>query len=448
LLNEPTLTKHSNRLLSLDAFRGITITGMILVNNPGTWQAVYPPLRHAIWNGWTPTDFIFPFFLFIVGVAIVYAFANRQASGVTSKVLYLKIVKRMILLFILGLYLSAFRAIPPLVWKVFGGLFLICGAVYHIIRNTIAIEKQIGYLKICKWIMAMLILISSLSAVHGLDLATMRILGVLQRIAITYFIASIIFLNTGIKGQAWFAVGFLTIYWIIMKVIPVPGQGAGRLALMIDPITQQTSMGNLAWWIDSRLLAGHTWSGAPVAGFDPEGILSTIPAISTVLGGVLTGHWLRTDKNDYEKVSGLFVFGIIALVLGQILAIWFPINKNLWSPSYAVFMTGIALLFLGICYWLIDIHGFQRWSRPFIIFGSNAITVYILSSLCARALIYWWKVTGPGGQPQALKTFLFEKFFAVWLTPVNASLLWAICYVLAWYGVVWILYKKRIFITI
>jgi len=447
-MSEPTLLKKSNRLISLDAFRGITIAGMIMVNNPGTWGAIYPPLRHCAWNGWTPTDFIFPFFLFIVGVAIVYAFANRQASGASTVSLYLKILKRTVLLFVIGLYLSAFKEIPPTALKVFGSLFLICWAAYLIIRYTVKAEPRPGYLKICKWALIVLALILAASALKGVNFSTLRIPGVLQRIAITYCLASIIVLNTGIKGQAWFAFGFLAVYWILMKLVPVPGHGAGMLAMITDPATNQNTMGNLAWWIDSKLLAGHTWSGAPAAGFDPEGILSTIPAISSVLCGVLTAHWLKTNKNDYEKVTGLFAFGIIGLVLGEIMSIWFPINKNLWSPSYTVFMAGMALLFLGMCYWLIDIRGYKGWAQPFVIFGSNAITVYSLSGLCARALIYWWKAPGPEGTPIALKTFLYNNYFQTWLALMNASLLWAICYILIWFVVALVLYKKKIFIKI
>ncbi len=447
-MSEPTLLKKSNRLISLDAFRGITIAGMIMVNNPGSWSAIYPPLRHAAWNGWTPTDFIFPFFLFIVGVAIVYAFANRQATGATTVAVYLKILKRTVLLFAIGLYLSAFKGIPPKALLVFGSLFLICWAAYLIIRYTVKSETQSSLLNIFKWAMIILALILAVSALKGVDFSTLRIPGVLQRIAITYCIASIIVLNTGIKAQAWFAFGFLAVYWILMKYIPVPGHGAGVLTLLVDPVTNQNVMGNLAWWLDSKLLAGHTWSSAPAAGFDPEGILSTIPAITTVLCGVLTAHWLKTNKNDYEKVTGLFAFGIIGLVLGEIISIWFPINKNLWSPSYTIFMAGMALLFLGMCYWLIDIRGYKAWSRPFVIFGSNAITVYVLSSLTARALIFWWKVPGPEGTPIALKTFLYNNYFQSWLAPMNSSLLWAVCYILIWFGLAIILYKKKIFIKL
>ncbi len=439
--------KKSKRLISLDAFRGITIAGMILVNNPGSWEFIYPPLRHARWHGWTPTDFIFPFFLFIVGVAIVYAFANRMKSNASPAALYLKILKRTVLLFVIGLYLSAFKTFPPLALKICGSIFIIAALLYNLFKHT-HLELREKLLNVTKWLMIGSALILAASTLKGLDWQHLRIPGVLQRIAITYAIAAIIYLNTNVRWQAYFAVGFLVIYWLLMKLVPVPGYGAGMLDLIIDPVTNQPTMGNLAWYVDSRLLAGHNWSGAPAPGFDPEGILSTIPAISTVLFGILTAHWLRTQRDDHEKVNGLFVFGIFGVVLGEILSIWFPINKNLWSPSYTVFMGGLALLFLGVCYWLIDIKGYQRAVKPFIIFGSNALAVYALSSLVARMLVFWLKVTGPDGQPMALKTFLYQKYFEPFLSPYNASLAWALCYVLVWYLFVWILYKKRIFIKV
>ena len=373
--------KKSKRLISLDAFRGITIASMILVNNAGNWSAVYPPLEHAKWHGWTLTDLIFPFFLFIVGVAIVFAFSKRIESGQSKKKLYLKILKRTLILFGLGLLLNAFP-------------------FFH--------------------------------------LSTWRIPGVLQRIAITYAIASIIVLNTNIKWQAYIAASLLIIYWIIMKLVPVPGYGAG----VLEP------QGNLCGFIDGILLKGHTWMYAPAKGFDPEGLLSTIPAISSVLFGVLTGHWLKTKKSNLEKVVMLFVVGIAAIVLGEIMSIWFHINKNLWSSSYTVFTAGMALLFLGMCYWLIDIKGYKKWTTPFLVFGSNAITVYTISSLLARAMVYWWKIPQQDGSVVSLKTFLYRTLFESWMSPINASLFYALTYVLIWFGLMAILYKKKIFIKI
>lgn len=371
----------SKRLISLDAFRGITIASMILVNNPGSWGAIYHPLGHAKWHGWTLTDLIFPFFLFIVGVAIVFSFSKRIEVGQSRKKIYLKVLKRTLILFGLGLLLNAFP-------------------FFH--------------------------------------LSTLRIPGVLQRIAITYAIASIIVLNTNIKWQAYIACSLLIFYWMIMKLVPVPGYGAG----VLEP------QGNLCGFIDGILLSGHTWINAPAKGFDPEGLLSTIPAISSVLLGVLTGHWLKTEKSDLEKVVMLFVVGIAAIVLGEIMSIWFPINKNLWSSSYTVFTAGMALLFLGMCYWLIDIKGYRKWATPFLIFGSNAIAIYTLSSLLARAMVFWWKIPQQDGSAISLKTFLYRILFESWVSPINASLFYALTYILIWLVLMTILYRKKIFIKI
>jgi len=375
------MVEKSKRLVSLDAFRGITIAAMILVNNPGTWNAVYKPLQHAHWNGWTPTDLIFPFFLFIVGIAIVFAFSKRLTLGQTKKDLYLKIIRRTLILFGLGLFLNGFPFF---------------------------------------------------------NLSTIRIPGVLQRIAITYFFASIIYLNFDIKVIYYITFGILAVYWIIMKTIPVPGYGAG----VLEPV------GNLCWYIDSHIFRGHTWAGAPAPGFDPEGLLSTLPAISSVLFGILTGNYIKRKINEYEKVSSLFVWGFFAVIGGYIVSIWFPINKNLWTSSYVLLTTGMALIFLATCYWLIDIKGYKKWSVPFLIYGSNAITVYTLSGIIARMLIFLFKVKLSDGEVITLKAYLFRTLFASWLPPHQASLAYAIVYDLILLGFMTILYKKKIFIKV
>lgn len=357
----------STRLLSLDVFRGITIAGMILVNNPGSWSSVYPALEHAEWNGWTPTDLIYPFFLFIIGVAMPYSFSRRLERGATKPKLFLHVLVRSLILFALGMILTG---LPD----------------YNFSHKLI--------------------------------------LDVLQRIGIIYFFAGTIFLVTSVACQAAVAIACLILYWMLMMLVPVPGYGAGVL----------TPVGNLWWYVDSVLLRG--WH------YHAEGILSLIPSISTVLAGTLTGHWLRTSRNPHEKVSALFVFGNIAMVLGAILDMWFPINKLLWSSSYVVFTAGFALNLLGVCYWLIEIKGYKRWALPFVVFGTNAITVFFLSSLTAR-ILELIKI-GQG----SLKSFLYTNMFASWAGNLNGSLFYAIAYVLLWLGVMAIFYKKRIFIKI
>ena len=268
---------HSKkRLISLDAFRGITIIMMILVNNPGSWAHVYKPLRHASWHGWTPTDFIFPFFLFIVGVAISLVFSKRLDSGVSKQALLGKIFTRSLIIFAVGIFLNLFP-----------------------------------YFRV----------------------SSLRIMGVLQRIALCYLMAGLIVLYFPKRVQWGITVFLLAAYWIVMKIVPVPGFGAG----VLEP------EGNLCWYIDKTLLNGHTWKGAPVPGFDPEGLLSTFPAVATTMLGVFTGDWIRTDRSHIEKAGALFFTANIALVSGVIMDLWFPINKNLWTSSYVVFMAGMAL---------------------------------------------------------------------------------------------------------
>lgn len=367
----------SDRLISLDVFRGITIMGMILVNNPGTWKYVYGPLRHADWHGWTPTDLIFPFFLFIVGVAMVFSFAKRAERGETKKEIFAHVIKRTIILFILGLFLNGFPKF---------------------------------------------------------DLSTIRILGVLQRIALVYFFASVLVLTAGVRTQIIALISLLVIYWLLMMFVPVPGYGVGVL----------TEEGNLAAYIDRLLLKGHLYR--PTS--DPEGLLSTLPAIATALFGVLTGHWLRTNRTQSEKTIGLFVSANALVVAGLIMSIWFPINKKIWTSSYAVFTAGLALHFLGMCYWLIEVKKYVKWSTPFLVFGTNAITVYFLSGLVAR-LLNIIQVYNPLTQSKiALKTYIYERVFASWLVPIDASLMYAVCYVLLWLGIMSIFYYKKIFIKI
>ncbi len=381
------MSGSSERLVSLDAFRGATIAGMILVNNPGTWSAVYPQLLHARWHGWTFTDWIFPFFLWIVGVAMMLSFAKRVERGEGKKTILMHVLRRSAIIFGLGLFLAAFP---------FG---LVSG--------------------------------------HDVSLASLRIPGVLQRIAICYLVASLIVLHTSLRGQVVWLLVLLVSYWLAIMLIPVPGYGAG----LLEPT------GNLCWYIDAHLLAGHTWSGAPAPGFDPEGILSTIPAIGTTLLGVLTGHLLRSGLSKEEKTVWMFVGGNMLLLLGVVLDVWLPINKNLWTSSYSVFMAGWALICLGVFYWFIDVKGYRRWATPFVIYGMNAITVFVLAGVVAR-LSYLVTIPVADGTSVALKDVLYENVFAAIASPVNASLLYALFFILLMFLVAWVMWKKRWFVKV
>jgi predicted acyltransferase len=376
LTGEHKGTTATGRMTSLDVFRGITIAGMILVNNPGDWGAIYSPLEHAAWHGWTPTDLVFPFFLFIVGVSITLALARRAESGGSKRDLYIKIVRRTLIIFALGLILGGFPYYSP---------------------------------------------------------STLRIPGVLQRIAVCYFFAAIIFLNTRWRTQAVIAAALLLLYWAMMKLTPVPGFGAGNLEME----------GNLAAYLDRKLLGSHTWK--PL--YDPEGILSTIPALATALCGVLTGHLLRSRRTPIEKVAAMFVAGLAGIVTGWIWNFWFPINKALWTSSYVLFTAGMALQLLAFCYWLIDLKNYRRWATPFLIFGTNALVLYFLAELFER-LTSVINVTRADGSKVDLRTLVYENLFASWAQPINASLVFAICTVLLWLGVMTILYRRRIFIKV
>lgn len=369
------MADKSARLVSLDAFRGLTIAAMILVNNPGSWDHVYWPLRHAAWHGWTPTDLIFPFFLFIVGVAVPLALGRRRDDGAGAAGLYAKILTRTLIIFAIGL---------------------------------------------------------ALNFVPKLDPATLRIPGVLQRIAICYLVASILYLKTGWKGRAAWAFLLLAVYWAAMKLVPVPGFGAGDLS----------QAGNLCGYLDRALLSGRLYLG----NFDPEGVLSTLPAVATTLAGVLCGDWLKSRWSLSTKWAGMWVAGTLLGAAGILLHPLIPINKQLWTPSFVLFTAGAALLLFGACYLVIDGFKLKSWAFPFLVFGTNAIVTYAGASLTAK-LIQAVSV-GPAGAPLSLKAWIYEHLFASWAGPLNGSLAFAIAFVLVWFGLALPLYLKRIFIKI
>lgn len=373
-------TKDKSRLLSLDVFRGMTIAGMILVNNPGTWSAIYSPLKHAEWHGITPTDYIFPFFLFIVGVAIPLALGKRVEDGSVTKDIYFKIFRRAAIIFLLGLFLAAFPYF---------------------------------------------------------NFSTLRIPGVLQRIAVCYLIASILFLHFDWKKLSIISAFLLLIYWALMTLINVPG---------CEFTTIDDKACNLAAYLDRAILTeAHIWKQAKV--FDPEGILSTIPAIVTTISGIFTGMWLKKDKTDYEKVCGLFFFGIVLVAVGWAWNFFFPFNKSLWTSSYVVYTSGLALCFLGFCYWLVDIKDYKKWAKPFIIFGVNALALFVGSGLMAK-ILGLIKLSGADGKDISLQGWIFKTFFLSIAAPVNASLMYAICFILLWLFLMWLLYRKKIYIKI
>lgn len=385
-MSQPSILQQSPvRLLSLDVFRGLTVAAMILVNNPGSWTHIYAPLKHAEWHGCTPTDLIFPFFLFIVGVSISYALGSKKGYMSHSK-LIMTALKRALILFGLGLFLNLFP-------KVF----------------TEPMEA----------------------------FQTVRIPGVLQRIAVVFFITAVIFIKTNPKTQLRLLIGILIAYWAMMTLIPVPGVGYANLE-------KET---NLGAWIDRSLLTeAHLWRSAKT--WDPEGILSTLPAIGTGLFGVLVGTWLkRKDREESVKISWMFSIGILAVILGLIWDLCFPINKALWTSSFVLYAGGLATIGLALCYWLIDVQGYKKATKPFVVYGVNAITVFFLSGLIPRILTMI-RVNMPDGTTVNSREWMYETFFSPYFSPINASLAGAVTFILIWLGILWWMYNKKIIIKV
>lgn len=356
---------------------------MLLVNNPGSWDAVYAPLRHAAWHGWTFTDLIFPCFLWMVGVAVTLALGRRLARGETPRAAWAHATRRAAILFALGVLLAAFP---------FG------------------------------WLPA-----------HHFSWATLRVPGVLQRIALCYLAAVAIVLRTGPRGQAVTAGGLLLGYGLVLAWVPVPGHGVGGL----EPV------GNLPGWLDARLLSGHTWSGAPAPGFDPEGLLSTLGALATTLLGVLAGHWLAGSRPAGRMAAGLGVGGLALLGVGALLDRGQPINKNLWTPAFAVFMAGGATVLLAGFYWVIDGRGWRRGAAPLVAFGANALFLFVLAGAVGRLLVFIrWAGPEGGGATVTLKAWLHQTLFAPWLSPPNASLAFALTFVAVFLLLGWALWRR------
>ncbi|HEY2647844.1 MAG TPA: DUF5009 domain-containing protein [Puia sp.] len=373
------LTEKKPRLRSLDFFRGLTVAGMILVNNPGDWGHIYAPLEHSVWNGCTPTDLVFPFFLFIVGVSIVYAMADRKTSTSNHRVMILRAARRSLTIY---------------------ALFVV------------------------------------LNLIQNFDFQHLRILGVLPRIAIVFFICTVIYIKTERKTWVWIFWTILIGYYFIMNFIPVPGMGPANL----EPST------NLAAWVDRTLLTtNHMWPGSKT--FDPEGILSTIPAIATCLLGVFTGTWLkRTDRTIENKVAWLFSISGLLVLGGLICNGFFPMNKALWTSSFVLFTGGLAMATLTLSYWLIDVNGRQKFTEPFVAFGSNAITIYVVSGYLP--LLIGSIHVEDGGQKINLWQYGYLHLFASWLSPINASVVSALVYVVLLSIPMIIMYRKKIFIRL
>ncbi|WP_433813042.1 acyltransferase family protein [Flavobacterium johnsoniae] len=415
------------RLTSLDVFRGFTILLMTIVNNPGSWSSIYPPLEHAEWHGCTPTDLVFPFFVFIMGTAIPFAMPVKHFDGAVFN----KILVRSLRIFCLGLFLSVFSRI-----HLFGleGIPLL--GVRLVIAFAVAYALLGNFSMKVKIILAVGIFIILLSlAFSGLEhFEDTRIPGVLQRIAIVYFFASILYLKTNLKTQLWVVASILVIYYLLMAFVPVPGFGPANF----DKGT------NLAAWLDNLVLNGHLWSVSKT--WDPEGILSTLPAIGTGILGMYIGQLLNLQTNRTEILKKTAISGVILLIGGLLWNIIFPINKSLWTSSYVLYTAGIATLCLSLLYYIIDIQGYKKWAKLFLIWGVNPMIVFFFSGIIPRVLGSI-QVQNPetGGEEISVLTLIYKHGIApCFENPLNASLAYALSYAVFWSVILWIFYKKKL----
>jgi len=380
----------SGRLISLDAFRGFTIAGMVLVNNPGDWGHLYSQLAHAEWNGWTFTDWIFPFFLFICGVSMTFSLGRRAAAGDDKGVLLRQLFKRAAIIFFIGL---------------------------------------------------------TLNFIPNFNLETLRIPGVLQRIALCTMLAAPIVVYCNWKQQCVWIVALLALYTVLMLFVPVP-DAQGRIAAgVLEPGR------DFGAYIDRMLLGGHLWAKAKT--WDPEGLVSTLPALCSQLFGVLAGRWLLTNGTAAEKTVWMMIAGLAFLWVGVIIdSTFMPINKSLWTVSFCIFMTGWALLIFSCFYWLMDAcesavlrKNSQTTFLPFTIYGMNALFIFALSGLIAKMLGFI-KFTHEAGGTISLKSVLYLPLQSLPIAPVTASLMFAIFFNLAMFLIAWQMWKKKWFVKV
>jgi predicted acyltransferase len=375
------------RLLSLDVVRGITIAFMIMVNNnggPGSWHF----MNHARWNGLTPTDLVFPTFVFIVGVSVVFAFEARLAKGATR------------------VELAKHTAIRAMVLIFFG------------------------------------IVVNSFPFFH---LAHMRFYGVLQRIAVCYLVVGLCYLWDNRAATKVIAlIVSLVGYWILVRWTPIPGVGIlGRDVPFMD-MSQ-----NLVSWIDRHLFPFHLYLYPPDHNVrDPEGLLSDLPAVGTALMGMLTGIWLRSGKPLTTKAAGLAAASLSSLVLGYLWSLEFPLNKNMWTSSFVLVAGGYSLALLALCFWAIELQGWRKgWTWPWLVFGSNAIAAYMFSELLPGVLDQVTVADGPGRHAN-VNFVVFEHLFAHIPVPGWAAFAYSVSFTAACFIPVWVLYRKNIFIKV
>lgn len=370
----------NERLRSLDAFRGFTIAAMLLVNNPGDWGHLYGPLGHAQWDGWTFTDWIFPFFVFISGISMTMSLGRRAALGASKQALLAQTARRGLTIIAIGL---------------------------------------------------------ALNFIPAFDIGSVRIPGVLQRLGLcTILVAPLVLYFNGRQQIVWL-VGLLAAYTLIQFFVPVPDAAGVIHTGSLQPGE------DVGAWLDRLLMDGHLWKQSKT--WDPEGLLSTVPAVASQLAGVLVGHGLSSKRQPGEKAMWLLVSGLACLWVGHLMDAWLmPINKSLWTPSFVVFMAGWANVVFGVFYWLLDAMPLPlarariaRWAHPLVVFGMNALFLFALSGLVAKMI-----------GVLKLQATLYAPILALNLAPVNASLLFAIGFVAVMYAVAWVMWKKRWFVKV
>lgn len=365
----------AKRLISLDVLRGLTIALMIMVNTPGSWTYVYAPLRHAKWHGCTPTDLVFPFFLFIVGVSMWYSF-KKYGTGITQKGL-LKVLKRFSVIFLLGLFLNAFPKF---------------------------------------------------------NFEHLRFFGVLQRIAIAYAIAAILCMQFNYKQLFKVFVIILLGYWAILyfgsssDVYGLSSNVVGKVDLLLFGET-------------------HIYKGFGMP-FDPEGLLSSIPSVATVLLGYFTGRVIVKSNGVTVAIKKLIIYGTTSTIIGWFWGYLIPINKPLWTSSYVLYTGGLAMLFLVFLLWIIDVKKIDSWSKPFIHFGTNPLFIFMFSILYVKVIIYLVKITNIEGESLSGYSYLYKNIFVPIAGNMIGSLLFAISHIILFWLLTYILYKKKIFIKI
>ncbi len=386
----------SDRLLALDVFRGIAVASMLLVNDPGSWSAIYPPLEHATWHGWTPTDLIFPFFLFIVGITTEISLGARRAVGTDEAVILKQIFRRGALIFLAGLLLNGF---PFFTWP-------------PALEGASFIERVVDRLE--HW----------------------RIMGVLQRIGLAYLGGALLTRRTTPKQQLAILTTLLFGYWALMTLVPVPDTGV-RGRLVLDKPDQLLSA-----WVDRKVLGvDHLWSGSVT--WDPEGLLSTLPAIGTMICGAFAGRWIaRRDLQLYARLVPMYAVGSLVMMVGLMWNWVFPINKGIWSSSYVLFTAGMAAVVLATCTWVIDGVGLRRWTLPFVVYGINPMLAFLGSGVMARCIysILTWEA-GVGGRISA-QEFVFNTVYASWLPARAASLAFALSFVVLWFFILLAAWKR------